>query len=203
MRQLRVNLFKAVAGSAIVAVVVGGVAWAQIPATDGTITACYNKSGGTLNVIDSSATQCGKHQTQLQWSQRGLPGGTGPAGAQGPPGPEGPRGLQGQQGIPGTNGVGGYEIVFEVTTLAGGEGTARATCPLGKHALGGGGEITTPSPRAVVSGGGPILGGLQWFVEVTNILDEADDAHLDKGEFVAARGPNDVTVWAVCAIATP
>jgi hypothetical protein len=66
--------------------VVGSVAWAAIPATDGTITACYNKSSGAMSVIDPSVSKCNAAQLQLQWNQRGPAGATGQAGTNGAPG---------------------------------------------------------------------------------------------------------------------
>ena len=88
--------------AALVLVLAGGVAYATIPAANGTITGCYARSGGTLRVIDPSATNCKQGETQITWSQSGEPGpcwtprtsrsagSAGPAGPQGETGPAGP-----------------------------------------------------------------------------------------------------------------
>lgn len=86
------------------------------------------------------------------------PGAQGPQGAQGPEGPQGPKGdpgqtgqqgLQGERGLPG---VSGYEQVtvdkqsnpnLSIFTFA------TATCPAGKFAVGGGGEILEPTKAGV------------------------------------------------------
>src|SRR5207248_11354236 len=67
----------------------GGVAWATIP-SGGVISACYDKSGGALRVIDASVTNCKKTETALTWNEQGQQGATGPAGPTGPGGPAGP-----------------------------------------------------------------------------------------------------------------
>ena len=89
------RFFAAAIASTVTALVVGGIAFAQIPATDGTITACYNKSGGALTVIDASIANCGKTQTQLQWNQKGVAGATGAPGANGSNGSPGAPGASG------------------------------------------------------------------------------------------------------------
>ena len=65
--------------AALVLVLAGGVAYATIPAADGTITGCYARSGGTLRVIDPSVTNCKQGETQITWSQSGEPGPAGTA----------------------------------------------------------------------------------------------------------------------------
>jgi Type VI secretion system effector, Hcp len=99
------------------------LAVAQIPGSDGKITACYVTSTdsdtngglplGTLRVIDPSATtntdpnafSCASNEKTISWNQQGPTGPQGPTGAQGPTGPEGaqgPTGLIGPQGPAGT-----------------------------------------------------------------------------------------------------
>jgi len=75
-------------GLAIVgALVVGGIAYANIPDAGGVIHGCYNKTQGSLRVIDSEKGQaCTNGESPLNWSQ------TGPQGIQGPKGPTGPTG---------------------------------------------------------------------------------------------------------------
>lgn len=87
----------AVAGGLVLA---GGVAYAAIPASDGTITSCYTTANvllgspkGSLRVVDDAA-QCRKTEQALTWNQ------TGPKGD---PGSEGPQGEKGDPGAPGTS----------------------------------------------------------------------------------------------------
>jgi hypothetical protein len=62
--------------------VVGGIAYANIPDGSGTIHACYQKNQGALRVIDTDKAQnCSSSETPLSWNQ---------TGQQGPPGPTGP-----------------------------------------------------------------------------------------------------------------
>jgi hypothetical protein len=111
MRVFRSRLFAAAVASAVTALVASTAAWAQIPAPDGTITACYNKSVGVLSVIDTSVTRCRATQTELRWNQQGPQGSAGPtgpkgdAGATGPAGPTGPKGDTGATGPAGSGGT--------------------------------------------------------------------------------------------------
>jgi hypothetical protein len=83
---------------AAILVLAGGIAYAAIPAEDGTITGCY-KANGSLRVIDVEAGQtCTGSEQQLTWNQ------TGPQGPEGPQGPAGPQGPQGPQGPSGALG---------------------------------------------------------------------------------------------------
>jgi hypothetical protein len=68
----------------IVGLIAAGVAWAAIPAADGTITACYNAKSGKLRVVDG--TPCKKKEKALTWNQAGQTGPTGEPGAPGAPG---------------------------------------------------------------------------------------------------------------------
>ena len=69
-------------------IVAGTIAWAAIPAADGTITACYRQRAtltepkGALRVVDSPS-QCTSGETALTWNQQGQPGPAGPAGISG------------------------------------------------------------------------------------------------------------------------
>ena len=74
----------------------GGIAAAVdlIPASDGTITGCYQRVTGALRVVtDSSA--CLPSERTITWSQRGERGPAGPPGPQGPAGEPGPAGAGG------------------------------------------------------------------------------------------------------------
>ena len=60
----------------------GGVAFATIPAADGTISGCYQTTTGALRVIDRDAgQQCNPSEREIDWNRAGLDG---------PPGPPGP-----------------------------------------------------------------------------------------------------------------
>src|SRR5262245_57276572 len=94
--------------TAIVAII-ASITSGSIPA-NGAIAGCYNKSGGTLRVIDASVTKCASNETSLTWNQigpQGPVGPQGPAGPQGAVGPQGPVGPQGQQGPAGPQGTPG------------------------------------------------------------------------------------------------
>ena len=96
MRVFRSRLFSACVAGVVTAMVVGGIAWAQIPDTNGVITGCYNNKSGALRVIDTSKTTCvAKTETQLTWNQKGV------AGA---PGAQGATGANGSNGAPGSSG---------------------------------------------------------------------------------------------------
>jgi len=82
-------------------VVAGGVAYANIPDSNGMIQGCYKLNQGTLRVIDTEKGEaCLKSEAALSWTQTGLQG---PAG---PTGPTGPKGDKGEQGTPGQPGAG-------------------------------------------------------------------------------------------------
>jgi hypothetical protein len=93
-----------------------GIAYAVIPGPDGTIRACFKKSGGALRVIDASLGACAANENALAWNQAGAPG---------------------------APGISGYEIVVSEranppSVHFGGQ---RASCPDGKLALGGGAGV--------------------------------------------------------------
>jgi hypothetical protein len=76
-----------------------GVAWASIPATNGSITGCINPTTGALRVVDAAAGQtCSSFERSVTWNQEGQPGATGATGPIGPQGPAGPVGPQGPAG---------------------------------------------------------------------------------------------------------
>jgi hypothetical protein len=95
------------------AVATAGIASATIP-SNGVIDACYSKSGGTLRVIDSTVTKCGKQETSLAWNVQG------PVGPQGEPGPVGPEGPAGANGVSAGFGVSAEDdLEIDSSTLAG------------------------------------------------------------------------------------
>jgi hypothetical protein len=102
-----------------------GIAYAAIP-SGGVISGCYLKSGGTLRVLDPSATSCKSGETSLQWNQVGPAGPQGiqgPAGTTGAPGSAGPAGPSGANGAPGADGTTG---ATGATGPAGAAGTSDA-----------------------------------------------------------------------------
>jgi hypothetical protein len=149
-RDLR-SLIMFVAGSLFPLTVIGGVALAQ----NDTIEACV-KDNGELRIVDT-AGDCKDQETLLSWNV------TGPVGPQGPEGPDGPEGPQGEQGPKGDPGVSGYEIVTDVILGFGPneEAVAKASCPGGKVAVGGGYEVDalglSQPEGAVVKESGPFL----------------------------------------------
>jgi hypothetical protein len=68
----------------IAGLIAASVAWAAIPAADGTISGCYNTKNGKLRVVDGTA--CKKKETALSWNQAGQTGPQGEPGAPGAPG---------------------------------------------------------------------------------------------------------------------
>jgi hypothetical protein len=88
-----------------------GSALATIPASDGTITACYGKALGLVRIIDASNQKCTSLETKLTWSQAGPQGNPGPAGPTGPAGTNGTNGKDGSNGKDGTNGTNGTTIL--------------------------------------------------------------------------------------------
>ena len=60
-----------------------GIAFAAIPGSDGTISACFKKTRKILRVINAEAGQtCRSDERPLSWNQEGPPG---PTGSPGPP----------------------------------------------------------------------------------------------------------------------
>jgi hypothetical protein len=104
-----------------------GVAYASIPAPDGTITSCYTKSTGAMRVIDPTTASCKTGETKLTWTQQGTAGPQGPAGPQGATGATGPQGPAGPTGPSGT-------AAFGANTQQAAAGTG-AQCTLGQIIL--------------------------------------------------------------------
>jgi hypothetical protein len=136
---------------AFVALVVafGGVAYASIPAADGTIKGCYATTNGLLlgiphskgdtRIVDSGEA-CRSYEQTIAWNQAGAPG---------------------TPGTNGTNGVSGYEIVTGSHT-----GVAKALCPAGKRAVGGGGFVTFGAFERSFPMEGPVEYG--WLLDSTD-----------------------------------
>ncbi len=205
----------AVLMSVAATVAVGGAAYASIPDAGGVIHGCYSASSGTLQLSTSSTSTCHPSQTAISWNQTGPQGPQGLQGIQGPtglPGTNGTNGTNGAQGATGSggpqgpagsNGVSGYQIVTLVTTGLNAGDAASVSCPAGKQALGGGGEITADlNGAAFVSGGAPKLGGVGWEVVVDAgfTLDQIETIS-DENDIFGSAGAISVQVWAVCATA--
>ena len=162
---------------------------AAIPDTNGVIHGCYNKTDGTLQVVDS-ASQCKKSETALDWAQTGPAGPQGPQGLQGIqglPGPQGLDGLRGPEGAPGQSGpIAGLERVQADTPLDDvATKTARAFCPPGKKVIGGGYLHFLGGPTIVPRVNAPTLDLSEWRVSGTN----------------SANTPWSITAIAICALA--
>lgn len=139
------RLLVILAATCAVLAVGAGIAYASIPAPDGTIHGCYKNSTGMLIAIDSSAS-CPTGYTALNWSQTG---------------PQGPAGTNGTNG---TNGVSGYQV--ETCNLSGSGSTSLCTdtssggvfsgtlsCPTGKTAISESNAAPHPLGNAAVYGG--------------------------------------------------
>jgi hypothetical protein len=69
---------------AVCGLLVGGAAWASIPASNGVIHGCYSSKNGALSVINTAKQKsCPKGTKGLNWNQKGP---AGPAGKAGPAG---------------------------------------------------------------------------------------------------------------------
>ncbi len=113
----------------------GSIALASIPAADGTINGCYNRTNGNLRVVDDPAS-CRQHEVAISWNQvgpqgpagpqgpPGIPGPQGDTGATGPPGPGGPAGPAGPQGPAGADGAPGAQGTAGATGATGPQGPA-------------------------------------------------------------------------------
>jgi hypothetical protein len=137
-RLRRPSPYQAVA-VAVATLAIGGVAYATIP-SNGVISGCYQKSGGTLRVIDATTGSCSSKETSLNWNVQGAQGPQGPAGATGATGPAGARGPAG---------ISGYELIkaeSDDIDFDGNRLDVFAKCPAGKRFLGGGYAFYTIPP---------------------------------------------------------
>ncbi len=199
---------------------------ASIPDAVGVVHSCYNTSLahgnpiGAVRVIDTSKDggNCASWESSITWNVKGPTGPQGLQGLQGSKGDKGDKGDRGDVGFAGqagtagtngtngTNGVSGYEIVTQDETFRVPDfsGSVRAACPAGKHVLGGGAELTDSNGRLApeLTGGGPILGGVDWEATVSATFSQAQDEALDDGDdFFTNVGDllATVRVWAICA----
>jgi hypothetical protein len=200
--------------TATVALIGAGVAYATIPGSDGVIHSCYNAGSnpsGQLRVIDpASGATCAKNERALNFNQTGpkgdpgIPGTPGSNGTNGTNGRDGTDGANGANGTNGTNGVSGYEVVSSSGDISSDPGSLTATCPAGKHVLGGGAELsnfTNGGNGAAVTGGRPLVGNVGWEATTERVFTwQADDAFDRGNDYFLTVGPYvTMQVWAICA----
>jgi hypothetical protein len=93
--------------------VVGGIADATIPDSQGAYTACRLKDVGTIRLIDPSLpasngqSHCTSVEVQFTFNSKGQPGAPGPVGQKGDKGDPGPAGSKGDKGDTGAAGSDG------------------------------------------------------------------------------------------------
>jgi hypothetical protein len=125
-----------VVGTLVGGALVGGVAYAAIPATGGVIQGCYNTASGQLRVLHSSASKkgaCTKAETAIHWNETGLKGQAGVQGSKGDTGAKGLTGTPGAAGTPGATGaIGLTGSTGAASTVPGPTG---ATGPPGSQSL--------------------------------------------------------------------
>ena len=100
---------------------------ATIPSPTGVIYGCYNRSGGTIRVIDNAVTTCNSNETQLTWNQTGPVGPIGPIGPAGPTGPQGATGATGPAGPTGPSHAYFTKVRFGTGISSSGAGTVTVT----------------------------------------------------------------------------
>jgi hypothetical protein len=192
----RFHRSRAIGAAAVAGVlaIAGGVAYATIP-TDGVISACYLKSGGSLRVIDATTGKCSSKETSLNWNVAGAQGPAGPDGPAGPAGPAGAAGSQGPAGADGANGVSGYEVVekkyadkpLPISDIF------DAPCPAGKQPLGGGAIVQLNNANGFVALGRAPLYSVP-FVSGISDWEAFIEQPVENGATKAT-----ITVRAVCA----
>ena len=150
------KLRKVLIGLAGTVAIAGTVVYATIPSNN-VISGCYLKSGGSLRVLDPSATSCKSGETSLAWNVQGPTGLTGPQGVQGPQGPIGPQGIQGVTGATGPAGPAGpnwnvYTVTAPETIPALTVWTASRSCNPGDIALSGSYDMAYSVQQIVIAG---------------------------------------------------
>lgn len=169
-----------------------GIAFAAIPASDGTISGCYKKSGGSFRVIDSQAgTTCAATENPISFSQRGP---TGPKGANGPKGPTGPAGVPGPTGPKGTAGAKGAAGARGPTGPTGPSGTKTTVTSLNGPVP----AITAGAPYTIVSPTPVTVNGNQTIVLTASAVvgtQGPDDPSLaTRVDFIPCRRLSDGTI---------
>jgi Collagen triple helix repeat (20 copies) len=91
----------------------GGIAYAAVADSGGTIRACAKQENGQLRLVPS-ASDCLPSETAVSWNAQGPPGPQGPTGAAGPTGPQGDTGSTGATGPAGPQGLRGPSDAYVV-----------------------------------------------------------------------------------------
>ena len=148
---------------AVAGLALGGIAYASIPDSSGTIHGCYKKNGD-LYVIDDAQGACKNNESALSWNEQG------PQGLQGPPGEPGAKGDKGDKGDTG-RGIGTqYTRTVLIVVQPGMPGFVDATCDTGDLLLSGG-FGATPNVAVTVSEPERIAGPnifVGWATSATN-----------------------------------
>jgi hypothetical protein len=186
-------------------VTAGGVAYATIPASDGTINVCYRTAPGDnqgqLRVVDN-ASACRSNETALALNQHGVAGpagpvgptgATGPTGAVGPKGDTGAAGMDGATGPAGPQGPQGDTGGVGPAGATGGTGPAGATGAAGPQGDPGGPGATGAQGPAGPTGaaGTPGLSGVEYITAAVSIPTDHFDsvtASCSNGKKVIAGG---------------
>jgi hypothetical protein len=136
-RRLRLGRRSLILVGVVVLAAAGGIAYASIPDSAGTYTACMLKATGTVRLIDRSLppssllSHCTAYETQISWNQVGPQGPPGPKGATGPQGPAGAQGANGDPGPQGPQGDPGLRGATGDTGPKGDDGPQGAQGPAG------------------------------------------------------------------------
>jgi hypothetical protein len=150
------RIFSAVAGTAVAATIVGGVAIAQTTSAT-VITACVAETNGNVRLV-GSAGDCKPNETTTTWNQQG---------------PQGIPGVSGRDGVSGWIRVDGESTLVEAHRWT----WANALCPEGKRVLGGGyfshweGTLAGPTHALTFLSSMPGISGTGWYVSVLNDTD--------------------------------
>src|SRR4051794_33203943 len=147
--------------SAVLFIVLGGIAYATIPSSAGVYTACRLKEVGTIRLIDPTlpASNLQSHCTNLEvqfafntQGQQGVPGlkgdkgDPGAAGEKGEKGDPGPAGAAGGKGGKGDAGAAGADRAPRAQGDKGGAGGGGAPRAPGRKGGGGGARPAAPPP---------------------------------------------------------
>jgi hypothetical protein len=180
-----------------------------VPDAAGVIHSCYttHASFKPMVLIDpSKGTSCPSGFSVLNFNQTGPQGPQGIPGVQGLPGAtgaSGPAGANGANGSAGLSGVSGYQVVTQETAGLNSGDTATATCPPGKLALSGSGEITSEGDNGditMISGDRPLISHAGWEVTTDyHLTPEWVDAISSGNDFFSDAGQLTVEVTVVCA----
>jgi len=206
-----------VAGAALAALLVSGIALATVPGGDGTINGCYAKKDGSLRVVDSSA-QCRGGESALTWNQTGPQGPKGDAGAAGAAGPKGDKGDAGPSGSAGPQGPKGDTGAAGSVGPKGDKGDAGPQGPAGAQGPAGGllgyevhsadftiGNLSWQEGRAYCSAGKQPLGGGFWSTNENVRIVRSQPSIAGDNWYVLAYNSNIfgdspiVTVYVICA----